>query len=44
MPKIVKGILTLDEHQKEVARIKGKGFELHESEHIVKPKPKNPKK
>lgn len=43
MPKIVKGTFTPEEHQKEIARIRGKGFEAHESEHIVKPKVQKPK-
>jgi hypothetical protein len=44
MPKIDKEIYTIEEHKKEIARIKGKGFEAHESYNIVKPKIKIPKK
>jgi hypothetical protein len=46
MPRIIGGTISYEEHIKHVKRLKGKGYEAHESEHepiqqpIKKPKQK----
>jgi hypothetical protein len=46
MPRIIGGTITHEEHKRDIERLKGKGFEAHESHHVVKdtkPKVKKPK-
>lgn len=47
MPRIIGGTITHEEHLKDIERLKGKGFEAHESQHdakkVIKPKVKKPK-